>query len=51
MPVRMTGMKGTEVGKYLTIGPPSVSRAVRRGEWILQENHPLQNKLESRLFR
>ena len=47
--IRLLGVKGTEVGKFLSMGPSSVSRAMFRGEQILQENKPLRKNLENSL--
>jgi putative transposase len=49
--VRLLGMKGVEVGKFLSLGPSAVSRAVYRGEQILQENKLLKELLDNALYK
>jgi hypothetical protein len=39
--VREMGYKGTEVGRYLNLGPTGVTLAVRRGEKVAEEKHEL----------
>ena len=45
--VRLIGMKGGDVGEFLSMGPSAVSRAVQRGERLLQESPTLKKKLDS----
>ena len=47
--VRLLGMKGVLVGEFLSMGQSGVSRAVYRGEQILQENPPVREKLDKGL--
>ncbi len=47
--VRLAGMMGTEAGQFLSMGSSAVSRAVNRGELILQENPSLRESLERTL--
>ena len=47
--VRLIGMKGGDVGEFLSMGPSAVSRAVQRGERLLQESPTLRKKLDSDL--
>jgi chromosomal replication initiation ATPase DnaA len=47
--VRLIGEKGTAVGEFLSMGPSGVSRAVRRGEQILQGRQVLETRLEDLL--
>jgi REP element-mobilizing transposase RayT len=47
--VRLAGMVGAEVGQCLSMGSSAVSRAVNRGELILQENPSLKESLEGSL--
>jgi REP element-mobilizing transposase RayT len=47
--VRLLGMKGVGVGKFLSMGPSAVSRGVYRGEQILLENKPLKKHLDTAL--
>jgi REP element-mobilizing transposase RayT len=49
--VRMCGMVGVDVGKLLSMGPSSVSRAAHRGEHILLERPTLKKKLDSVLIK
>jgi len=49
--VRLLGMKGIEVGKFLAMGPSGLSRAVYRGERILLENPLLNAELASNLSK
>jgi hypothetical protein len=46
---RLLGMAGTEVGQFLSMGSPAVSRAVRRGELILQDNPTIKDSLDRAL--
>ncbi len=46
---RMLGVSATEVGKFLSMGPSSVSRAVRRGELILQDSSVVKKGLDRAL--
>jgi REP element-mobilizing transposase RayT len=46
--VRLLGMKGVPVGEFLSMGQSGVSRAVHRGEQILQDDPLLREKLEMR---
>jgi hypothetical protein len=43
---RLVGMSGTKVGTFLSMGQSAVSRAVYRGERIVQETPSLKEKLE-----
>ncbi|VAW32759.1 protein of unknown function DUF1568 [hydrothermal vent metagenome] len=45
--IRWLGMKGVEVGEFLSMGSSAVSRSMYRGEQILHENKPLQKHLDS----
>ena len=47
--VRLIGIKGAEVGHFLSMGPSGVSRAVTRGGQILQDNQALMIKLKGLL--
>ena len=47
--VRNYGVSGMEVGCYLSMGASSVSRAVRRGEKILQKSPALETALNQAL--
>ena len=44
--VRLLGMKGVRVGEFLSMGQSGVSRAVHRGEQILQENPLVREKVD-----
>jgi hypothetical protein len=44
--VRIIGLKGTEVGRFITMGASGVSRAVTRGEHILLNSQVLSEKLK-----
>jgi len=44
--VRLLGMKGVQVGQFLSMGQSGVSRAVHRGEQILQENPLISEKVD-----
>jgi hypothetical protein len=46
MAVRLAGRVGHEVGRFLSMGSSAVSRAVNRGELILQENPILIESLD-----
>ncbi|MEA3241609.1 MAG: hypothetical protein U9P37_08590, partial [Pseudomonadota bacterium] len=43
--VRLMGEKGFAVGNFLSIGPSGVSRAVTRGDQVLQDDQGLKMKL------
>lgn len=43
--VREMGYKGTEVGRYLNLGPTGVTLAARRGEQLLKRNPALKKRL------
>nr|MBF0222375.1 transposase [Desulfobulbaceae bacterium] len=45
--VRMTGEKGTDVGRFLGISPSGVSRAVIRGEHLILAHKPLKVKMQN----
>ncbi|MFO7605557.1 MAG: transposase [Desulfurivibrionaceae bacterium] len=47
--VRLIGEKGIAVGEFLGMGPTGVSRAVRRGEQILQGRQDLESRLKDLL--
>jgi REP element-mobilizing transposase RayT len=47
--VRLAGRVGAEVGQFLSMGTSAVSRAVNRGELILQENQILKESLAGAL--
>jgi len=49
--IRLLGKKGSEVGQFVSMGPSAVSRAMYRGEQILQENKRLQEHLDSALHK
>jgi hypothetical protein len=42
-------MAGTEAGQFLFMGSSAVSRAVRRGELILQDNPTIKDSLDKAL--
>jgi REP element-mobilizing transposase RayT len=44
--VRIIGLKGTEVGRFITMGASGVSRAVTRGEHILLNSQVSNEKLK-----
>jgi putative transposase len=44
--VLIIGVPGIQVGKFLSMGPSAVSRAVYRGEQILQEKPTMKEKLD-----
>jgi len=44
--VRFIGKKGTDTGEFLGIGPTGVSRAVRRGEQLIEERSELKANLD-----
>ncbi len=44
--VQLAGLNGTEVGRILSIGPSSVSRAIQRGKKICQNHSTLENLLQ-----
>jgi CRP-like cAMP-binding protein len=39
---RLLRYSGAEIARYLKVGPPSVSRAVRKGERIVKADHALE---------
>jgi putative transposase len=47
--VRLIGRKGTEVGNYLRVGPSGISRAVMRGEQLMQKRQVLKKTIRERL--
>ena len=47
--IRLIGIAGTEVGRYLSMGPSAVSRAARRGELILKSNPAMKERLNNSL--
>jgi hypothetical protein len=47
----LLGMAGTEVGQFLSMGSSAVSRAVRRGELILQDNPTIKDSLDKALHK
>jgi REP element-mobilizing transposase RayT len=47
--VRLVGMAGTEAGQFLSMGSSAVSRAVSRGELILQDNPIIKARLDKAL--
>jgi REP element-mobilizing transposase RayT len=49
MAVRLLGMVGTEAGQFLSLGSSAVSRAVRRGELLLQDNPIIKESLDKAL--
>jgi hypothetical protein len=49
MAVRLLGMAGTEAGQFLSLGSSAVSRAVRRGELLLQDNPIIKESLDKAL--
>ena len=44
--VQLAGLNGTEVGRILSIGPSSVSRAIQRGKKICQNHSTLEKLLQ-----
>jgi hypothetical protein len=46
---RLLGMAGTEVGQFRSIGSSAESRAVRRGELILQDNPTIKESPDKAL--
>lgn len=47
--IRIIGIAGTEVGRFFSMGPSSVSRAVQRGEQILRDRPRIKKSLVDRL--
>jgi len=47
--IKIIGIAGTDVGKFLSIGNPSVSRAVQRGAQILSDRPKIKKSLDDKL--
>jgi hypothetical protein len=47
--VRLLRYSGAEIACYLKVGPPSVSRAVRKGERLVSADHSMESWLHQTL--